>query len=56
MIVIDASLTIAIILREDNVADHDLVYDTLRGEPITVPAHSSASAPATNSWALAKAT
>lgn len=39
MIVIDASLTVAIILREDNVADPDLVYDTLRGETITVPAH-----------------
>lgn len=39
MIVVDASLTIAIILREENVADHAHVYDTLRDEPIAVPAH-----------------
>ncbi len=39
MIVVDASLTIAIILREDNVANHVQIYDTLRDEPIAVPAH-----------------
>lgn len=39
MIVIDASLIIALILGEDNVADPASIYDLLRVTPISVPAH-----------------
>lgn len=39
MIVVDASLIVALILREDNVADPASVYDRLRTTPISVPAH-----------------
>lgn len=39
MIVVDASLVIALVLREDNVDNHALVYDALRSDLITVPAH-----------------
>lgn len=39
MIVIDASLIVALILREDNVADPTSIYDLLRTTPISVPAH-----------------
>ena len=39
MIVADASLIVALILREDNVADPVSVYDLLRTTPLSVPAH-----------------
>lgn len=39
MIVVDASLIVALILREDNVPDPASVYDLLRTTPISVPAH-----------------
>ncbi|AXK80851.1 hypothetical protein DW352_10215 [Pseudolabrys taiwanensis] len=39
MIVVDASLIVALILREDNVADPDSVYDLLLTAQISVPAH-----------------
>ena len=39
MIVADASLIVALILREDNVADPASVYDLLRTMPLSVPAH-----------------
>jgi predicted nucleic acid-binding protein len=39
LIVADASLIVALILREDNVADPASVYDLLRTTPLNVPAH-----------------
>lgn len=39
MIVVDASLVIALILREDNVDRSELVYSALQAEQLTVPAH-----------------
>lgn len=39
MIVADASLIVALILREDNVADPVSVYDLLRTTQLSVPAH-----------------
>lgn len=39
MIVVDASLIVALILREDNVAEPAFVYDALRTGEIAVPAH-----------------
>lgn len=39
MIVVDASLIVALILREDNVTDPTSVYDFLRTTQISVPAH-----------------
>ena len=39
MIVVDASLIVALILREDNVADPASIYDLLRTTQIGVPAH-----------------
>ncbi|HET7849569.1 MAG TPA: type II toxin-antitoxin system VapC family toxin [Pseudolabrys sp.] len=39
MIVLDASLIIALILREANVPDGDSVYNALEAEALTVPAH-----------------
>lgn len=39
MIVVDASLIVALILREDNVADPASVYDALRTTQLGVPAH-----------------
>ena len=39
MIVVDASLIIAIVLREANVANAASVFDTLQADPLTVPAH-----------------
>ena len=39
MIVADASLIVALILREDNVADPVSIYDLLRTTQISVPAH-----------------
>lgn len=39
MIVLDASLIIALILREDNVEAHAAIYDVLYDEPVSVPAH-----------------
>lgn len=39
MIVVDASLLIALILREDNVADPVAVYETLLHGILAVPAH-----------------
>jgi predicted nucleic acid-binding protein len=42
LIVADASLIVALILREDNVADPGTIYDLLRTTQLTVPAHWSA--------------
>jgi predicted nucleic acid-binding protein len=39
LIVLDASLIIALILREANVPGGGAVYDTLEGETLAVPAH-----------------
>jgi predicted nucleic acid-binding protein len=39
LIVVDASLIVALVLREDNVADPDLIFDLLRTTQISVPAH-----------------
>jgi predicted nucleic acid-binding protein len=39
LIVVDASLIVALILREDNVPDPASVYDLLRTTQISVPAH-----------------
>ena len=39
MIVVDASLVIALILREDNVDRSDLVYGALQAGQLMVPAH-----------------
>ena len=39
MIVLDASLIVALILREANVPDGDSVYTALEAEALTVPAH-----------------
>ncbi len=39
MIVADASLIVALILREDNVADPVSIYDLLRTTQLGVPAH-----------------
>ena len=39
MIVLDASLVVALILREDNVADSVSIYDLLLATQLSVPAH-----------------
>ena len=39
MIVVDASLIVALVLREDNVADPTSVYDLLSTTQLSVPAH-----------------
>jgi predicted nucleic acid-binding protein len=39
LIVADASLIVALILREDNVADPTSIYDLLRTTQLSVPAH-----------------
>lgn len=39
MIVVDASLIIALILLEDNAGDPGLVYDAMRATQIIAPAH-----------------
>jgi predicted nucleic acid-binding protein len=39
LIVVDASLIVALILREDNVGDPGLVYDAMRATQIIAPAH-----------------
>jgi predicted nucleic acid-binding protein len=39
LIVLDASLIVALILREANVPNGDAVYDALGGETLAVPAH-----------------
>jgi predicted nucleic acid-binding protein len=39
LIVLDASLIVALILREANVQDGDAVYDALEDETLAVPAH-----------------
>ena len=39
MIVLDASLVVALILREDNVADPVSIYDLLLATQLSVPAH-----------------
>jgi predicted nucleic acid-binding protein len=39
LIVVDASLIVALILREDNVADPASVYKFLRTAQVSVPAH-----------------
>lgn len=42
MIVADASLIVALVLREDNVADPGSIYDLLSTTHLSVPAHWSA--------------
>jgi predicted nucleic acid-binding protein len=39
LIVLDASLVVALILREDNVADPVSIYDLLLATQLSVPAH-----------------
>jgi predicted nucleic acid-binding protein len=39
LIVVDASIVVALILREDNVRDAPTVYDALTADSLTVPAH-----------------
>ncbi len=42
MIVLDASLIIAHVLGENTIAVHSSIFDTLKGDRVTVPAHWSA--------------
>ena len=42
MIVLDASLVIAHVLGENTIAVHSSLFDTLKGDRVTVPAHWSA--------------